>query len=292
MPRLLDEPPNAFGFGWDVGDQLARQRRWDAGDRGDALEPWKAEYTGADLARVLDEPAPPRTGVQTLHVEGVETLDCDRLVRRFPGLMELILRGNLGLLTAAASLNELGELRSLFIIDLFGMTKADRLLPGRAPHLETLVLHSVPAEYAASMRSTWRPEVANGTYVGITSARKPDWVAENRENPLRDWDGREHIGKAQFKKSVAQYKTTRRAVLEVLADSGDDRPARLTDIGREYGEAFNRLAARTDFIETVEREELFEALARIVREAETVHGADLAWARESLYDGVQDVRDW
>ncbi|WUI00647.1 hypothetical protein OHR68_02175 [Spirillospora sp. NBC_00431] len=295
MPLLLDEPCRSYSSGWRLGDQLARQRHWDGGGRDDPPDPQSATYKGPELNELLDEPADPHTDVRTLNVQGIEALDCDRLVRRFPNLTGLALRGDLGLLSSAASLNELRAMQRLLIVDLYGMSKADRLLPQRVPALESLFLHGIPAEYATSMRSTWRLEIPNGTYVHIRGARKPDWVAENRDNPLRDWDGREHISGPRYMKAVAQYKTTRRAILAVLGDAGDaadDRPGRLTEIGREYGEAFNRLDGRSPFIETVEREDLFDALVHIVREAEAVHGPDLAWAQDSLISGVEAVRDW
>ncbi|WP_119726666.1 hypothetical protein [Thermomonospora amylolytica] len=292
LPLLHDRPSNAYGA-WRLGDQLARQRRWDGGVRQDPAEPWRAEYTGAEIDRLLAEPAAPRPDIRELHVRGVTSLDCGRLVERFPHLTDLHLHGDLGLLTAAERLNELTSLRSLHIVDLFGMSGDDRLLPHRVPALETLCLSGVPAEYATAMRSAWRPEIPNGTYVEIRRARTPEWVAENRDNPLRDWDGRANISRAAYGKAVAQYKATRRAVMAVLSDDpADDRVARLAEIGREYGEAFNRLDRRTGFIETVEREELFDALDHIVQEAEDALGLDLTWARDSLASGADSVRDW
>ncbi|MFC3452097.1 hypothetical protein ACFOSH_21905 [Amycolatopsis speibonae] len=177
--------------------------------------------------------------------------------RCLPGLKRLTLHGKLGTLTNAESLN--------------------RLTPAHVPHLETLFLSSVPAEYATAMRAIWRTEIPNGTDVDIHAPPKPDWVAENRDNPLRDWDGREHISTARFKKAVGQYKTTRRAVLaELRAPGTADQRSRLFSLGREYGEAFNHMDRRNSFIETMEREELFDGLADIVKTAEEELGRDLA----------------
>ncbi|MFG2085199.1 hypothetical protein [Spirillospora sp. NPDC048824] len=297
LPPLHDEPSCSYSTGWRLGDQLARQRRWDGGVRADPADPRAADHTGAEINDLLDGPDEPHPDIQILDVEGIESLDCERLVRRFPNLRILTLGGDLGLLSAAAALNGLESLQRIEIVDLFGMGRDDRLLPRSVPALEALILHGVPAEYATAMRSTWRPEIPNGTYIQISGARKPDWVAENRNNPLRDWDGRGHISSGRFKKAVAHYKSTRRAVMEVLSsdpgpDPDGDGPARLVEIGRRYGEAFNRLDGRAPFIETEEREELFAALDRIVDEAEAAHGADLAWARVSLESGVESVRDW
>ncbi|MBE1537159.1 hypothetical protein [Actinomadura algeriensis] len=289
LPLLHDEGSRSYGFGWRLGDQLARQRRWDAGLEDDPPTPWKLSCTGAEV----DETAEARPDVTHLYVRDIVALDCGRLARLFPGLTHLDLRGDLGLLTEAGRLNELTRLKELSIVDLFGMTKEDRLRPRSTPELEMLYLYGIPAEYATAMRSTWRPEIPNGTRVDVRGARRPEWVAENRDNPLRDWDGRSQIGKTTFKKSVAQYKATRRAVMAVFAEgTADDRPARLTAIGREYGEAFNEFDRRAGFIETVEREELFEALHRIATDAAAEFGLEPDDTFDRLASGVESVRDW
>jgi hypothetical protein len=144
------------------------------------------------------------------------------------------------------------------------------------------------------MKRLWRPEEPQGVYLRVAKPRKPEWLAENLNNPLRDWDGREQISAAIYKKALAQYKATRRAVLAVLASghSADVLTPRLVELGEQFGEAFNELDERAGFIETVEREELYDALDAIITEAEAESGADLAWAGKGLTEGCESVRDW
>lgn len=288
LPLLHEEPCSSYGHGWGVGRQLAIQRQWDAGNRESWTDPAALECTAEDLIRAFD--GPPRPELRQLRVAAIESLDCARLVRHCPQLTQLDLSGRLGLLHSASSLNGLGSLKRLRISGLFGMTGDDSLLPRHVPGLEALELHTIPAEYAAASRKVWRPEIPQGVFLDVRAARNPEWVAENRSNPLRDWDGRNGISGAKYKKAVAQYKATRRAVLAALAEGAD--AVRFTEIGQEYGEAFNKLDGRVPFIETVEREELYDVLAAIVTDAETSQGRDFAWAKESLASGVDDVRDW
>ncbi|WP_327002391.1 hypothetical protein OHA72_45865 [Dactylosporangium sp. NBC_01737] len=92
---------------------------------------------------------------------------------------------------------------------------------------------------------------------------------------------------------MAQYTATRRAVLEALAAHHDEtHTSRLDELGRQFGEAFNQLDAADPFIETVEREELFEALDAIVDRAQAEHGRTFDTARHHLTAGVDSVRDW
>ncbi|MCG5215895.1 hypothetical protein [Streptosporangium sp. KLBMP 9127] len=293
MRLLHDGQANSWASEWNLGDQLARQRRWDRGVHEDPVAPWKAEYTGETVNEFLGRPAAPRSEVTHLTIRDIDSLDCAQLVQRFPALTRLHLHGRLGLLSAANDLNQLTRLRRIRIVDLFGMTEEERLRPTRVPELESVDLYGIPADYASAMRRTWRPEVPAGTSVSIYRARKPEWVEENRNNPLRDWDGREQISATMYKKAVAQYKTTRKAVLEAFAEEPvDARSTRMEEIGYAYGEAFNRLDQRSGFIETVEREELFGALDHIMNEAEALHGPSLEDARDSLVSGVESVRDW
>lgn len=289
LPPLHAEPSLTYSYGWRLGDHLARQRWWDAGNRDPLRLPGRLARDEASLAETLAS-SEPRTGVRDLSVTGITTLDCARLTRVFPRLTGLSLGGDLGTLTNAGHLNALAGLRRFQVANLFGMEAADALRLDAVPELEFVTLQSVPAAYAAATRSVWRPEAVNGTYLDIGAPRKPEWVAENRDNPLRDWDGRDHISVGTFKKAVKQYKLTRRAVLDVLS-ARELSHERLERLGREYAEAFNALDAN-GLIETEEREELFAALDRIIDDAEATHGHPLPQAREALTSGAESTRDW
>ncbi|MEU8760177.1 hypothetical protein [Streptomyces sp. NPDC048659] len=70
---------------------------------------------------------------------------------------------------------------------------------------------------------------------------------------------------------------------------------RSTSVGRAFGSALDALDDRWSFIETVEREELFDALAFLADEARTSAGRDLSTvraARAALIEGAESVRDW
>jgi hypothetical protein len=293
MPLLHARRSASYSRGWQIGRQLAMQRRWDAGDQEPWSHPREVTCTGAELNEALASPAEPSPDIWSLTVRDVKSLDCALLAARYPGLAVLSVSGNFGELTNASSLNQLATLKRLLINGLFGMGQADCLHPDRIPALELLGLHNIPYDYATVMRARWRPQAPNGTLVDITGARKTEWLAENMSNPLREWDGRAHISRARFAKATTQYKATRRAIMAALpAHEGEAAVTRLAQIGREYAEAFNRLDGRVPFIETEEREELFAALDLIIADAQATTGKDLAAARQSLIDGVEATRDW
>jgi hypothetical protein len=293
MPLLHARRSASYSRGWRIGQQLAMQRRWDAGDHGPWSDPRGVACTGTELNEALASPAGPRPDIWRLNVRDVTSLDCAQLAARYPGLAVLSVSGNFGGLTNASSLNQLTSLKRLLIHGLLGMGQADCLHPDRVPVLELLQLHNIPYDYATAMGARWRPQAPNGTLVDITGARKAEWLAENTRNPLREWDGRAHISRARFAKATAQYKATRRAVMAALsADDGEPAASRLAQIGREYAEAFNKLDGRAPFIETEEREELFAALDLIIADTQATTGKDLTAARQNLIDAAEAARNW
>ncbi|MET9904852.1 hypothetical protein [Streptomyces sp. NPDC006446] len=289
LPPLVTEPSYAYASVWGRGEQLARQRHWDSGNREDWAAPYALTCTAEELAAQHTR-GTLRAGVKHLTVHGITRLDCARLVADFPDLTRLSLTGDLGTLTSAAALNRLPLLQGLTIRELFGMDASDCLLPRHVPEVEEVWLDGIPADYAAAMRKIWRPHVRHGVHLDVRGARKPEWVAANATNPLRDWDGREHIPPTGYRKAVAQYKATRDAFLAEVTDG--EHHGNIAEIGRTFGAALNALDSRSLFIETVEREELFDALDFLVDEAQTVAGRDLTAARAVLVEGVDSIRDW
>lgn len=280
-----------YGLGWGVGDALHRERLAASGhaDRDD--DPAQLSIRGVEL-RIPDDVD--TSAVRRLRVTGVERLDAAVLADAFPGLTELRLHGKLSELTDAAALNRLTGLRKLTIIGYFGMTAADHLTVAGTPELEHVHLHNVPREYATAIRRVWRPEAANGTYLNVTGARGPDWVAQNKDNPLRDWDTRPGTSKKAYQKSVAQIRKTRDQILAALDGAPGDRKSTLERVGAEYGEAFNAIdqATRAGLIMTQEREELYDAVVGLLNAAAAERGLDVIAERQALIDGVDATRDW
>ncbi|GAA4703939.1 hypothetical protein APR04_000604 [Promicromonospora umidemergens] len=284
---LSAESSQSYGLGWGIGDALHRERLAASGRTDWNDDPAQASIEGPEL-KIPD--GVDALTIRRLYVNGVARLDAAVLAAAFPNLTELRLHGELGELANAVALNQLTRLRDLSVTGYFGMTAADHVTLASTPELEHVDLH----EYATAMHRVWRPEAANGTYLSVTGARKPGWVAENRDNPLRAWDAREGVGERTYQKSVAQFRKTRRQILAALDGAPGDRPAVLERIGSEYGEAFNAIddAASNDLIMTEEREELYAAVVGVLDAAATESGIDLTAEQQALLDGVDATRDW
>lgn len=288
IPLLTNDMAWLYTSRWQLGAALAEIRQpdrsiWTEGRAEYSADKFDPRLAGSDST----------DSVRHLHVHDVRDLDCALLVKRFPRLIGLRLSGSPGRLTHAAALGQLRQLKWLDISDLFGMTAADQVDVRQLPALEELYLDGIPADYAKAMRRAWASEVANGTDLRIRGARTGEWLAENLGNPLRDWEQREHIGVARSKKAASQYKVTRRAVLATLAVAEpEQRHAQLVQAGAEFARFFNRLDAGRPFITTIEREELFDALARMTQDASGVPEDAIAEAQSTLIATVDSERDW
>ena len=108
-----------------------------------------------------------------------------------------------------------------------------------------MVLDDQPAEDAAkAAKQLWKSKP--GMDLRITKARKPEWLAQNLDNPFRGWDGAEHIPATAAKKAANQYRKTRALLMKLAAEPGGDAQAQALDAVVAYTQTFNQMG----FIET------------------------------------------
>ena len=89
MPLLQASRSRSYSGGWDIGRQLAMQRRWDAGDHRPWSHPGNITYTGDELNEALASPAGSRPDIWSLTARDVRSVDCALLAARYPGLAYL-----------------------------------------------------------------------------------------------------------------------------------------------------------------------------------------------------------
>ena len=117
----------------------------------------------------------------------------------------------------------------------------------------------------------------------ITKPRKPEWLAQNMDNPFRGWDGAEHIPAAAAKKAANQYRKTRSQLMKLAAEPGEDAQAQALDAVTAYTQTFNKMR----FIETEERDEIYMALQGILNAlpGDALH-------KNALIEQFDQVRDF
>ncbi|MFD1884247.1 hypothetical protein [Paenibacillus wenxiniae] len=226
-----------------------------------------ADQDGCDLTLSVYVPSsfPALTGLDRLHtlqIHGIEQLDLEIVTTMYTELNELRLTGKPGTISGLLSIKRLRALQFLSMFDLFGFTGDDFPDPEQLPQLRTLWLTSLPADAARSIKARYKKAASTTIELDITQPRKPEWLAENLNNPFRDWDGRAHIKATDAKKAATLYKQCLKNIRN-WTQTVPDRitlTAQLTAMIEMYTETFNQMDAQSAFIDTIEREEIYAAL--------------------------------
>ncbi|MCL2830295.1 MAG: gliding motility protein [Betaproteobacteria bacterium] len=200
-----------------------------------------------------------------LHCSGLGEFDMSKVVAAYPELWELRLWGKPGYIRNFRDVSLLKNLEKFSTDNLFGFTAEDIPEPDEMPKLNWFWMSSLPEDAAKAARRLYKKPSENGLDLWIGMARKPEWLRENLDNPFRDWDGQEHISTTNARKAAAQYRKTRSEILKLVENHPDDLMIKMEGIVRDYAEAFNKMDKRKNFIETVEREQIFEVLDGLLR---------------------------
>ena len=197
--------------------------------------------------------------VRKLGIFEIKELDLGRIPLLFPELRSLALWGKPGIINNLDALEKLLFLRELIISDLFGFSAEDMKVLERIPGLGGLDLYSIPKEAGMAVKKAWKGKL---DYLEAKRLRSDDWLKENLENPFRDWDGSEFVPAAAYKKTIQQYKKTKKQLEQV--STREEAVAAV----KEYGLSFNRLNRQYDqLIETDEREDLFLVLEQLYEQS-------------------------
>lgn len=230
-----------------------------------------------------------------LTLYAVKEIDLETVVARFPDLWFLDLGGKPGILSNLPAIAALAQLQMLSLHDLFGYTAEQFPAPQQLPHLSTLWLSSVPFDVAQTVKKGYKKAAALGLDLSVTQPRKSEWLAENLDNPFRDWDGRDEIAPAKAKKAATAYKALLSATRSVdVSMAADTVQAALSAMVTAYVATFNQIDRRASVIGTIECEEIHEALAGclnalVVRLGED---GDALVDMDGLLDLFEELRDF
>lgn len=76
-------------------------------------------------------------------------------------------------------------------------------------------------------------------------ARKPEWLAQNFDNPFRDWDGAEHIPKSHAKKRRSCTGKPVAGVVKLLGNPPENIGEGLAEAVKAYTGGFNKMDKNT-----------------------------------------------
>jgi len=227
--------------------------------------------------------------LQRLKISEITNIDFAETLEFHKGIEGLALVGKPGTLKNFSAITTLKQLRTLAMWDMFGFSGADIPMPEQMPTLENLFMDSVPYEAAQTAKKLYKPLIANGFELDILKARKPEWLAENLNNPFRSWDGDEMIPRGVAKKAADIYKKTRAALMGVCQSESVNVQEESLAICKAYVDVFNALDRKHEFIETVYVEDIMVALNDLIKEvAETSGGKLDAAVLIEVCDGLRE----
>ena len=200
-------------------------------------------------------------------------------IRDSPHLKELRLWGAPGNLGNFSAVEGFRELTNLSTFDLFGFGADDIPTPEQMPELRWFWMTSLSEDTAKATKQLWKGKP--GMDLRITKPRKPEWLAQNLDNPFRDWDGAEHIPAAAAKRAARQYRKTRSQLMKLASQPGGD--AQALEAVAAYTQAFNKMG----FIETEERDEIYMALRGILDAL-----PDGTLQKDALIEQFEQLRDF
>lgn len=237
---------------------------------------------GSELDIIAEGKLPRITGVDNLRmlqISEIENLDIAYLAKDFPGLRSLHLWGKPGYLHNAQQLLHFKELHTLRLYDLFGWSA--HKWPGedaqeQMPALEALLMNSIPADAAQAGKNLMKGRTT--AWVDIRGPRKPEWLAENIDNPLRHWVDNPHIPVSAAKKAGNIYKEMLRSI---------KAQAPLKETLRSFIASINQLAAKKNFIDAGEREDIVVALEKLCEAA----GASSEEIQQAIVMGEELIED-
>ena len=219
--------------------------------------------------------------LKSLHGINLKNFNLNGLSSFHPHLKELRLWGAPGNIQNFSSVKEFKELERFSTYDLFGFGSSDFPTPEDLPNLNWLWLTSFPEEVAKIIKALWKNSL--GISLRITKPRKAEWLAQNLDNPFRNWDGSEHIPISSVKKAVNQYRKTRSELLKITNGTEENPEIKGLEIISNYTNTFNKMK----FIETEERDEIYMALCGILDIL-----PDNVINKKKLLDRFEELRDF
>ncbi|WP_434750669.1 hypothetical protein [Paenibacillus amylolyticus] len=260
-----------------------------------------AAAEGERLTLCIAESLPEIRGISrlgSLQLYKIAELNIESVVQTSPELSQLRLWGKPGTISGIHSIQHLTSLQMFSTNDLFGFDGDQFPSPEQLPELHTLWMNSLPAEAAKSIKTRYKKVAETRIDLDITQPRKPEWLAENLNNPFRDWDGREQIKAVPAKKAAQLYKQSLKRIRELSQRTvqADTLSEYLISFTHEYTQMFNQMDAKSEFIETMEREEINAALVDLLdqleEQLETNQPGSFKINREQLYEVFDRTKDF
>lgn len=217
---------------------------------------------------------------------GKTSVDVGKIAQNLPRLKVLRIWGKPGYVSNMEQVALLKNLRWLTLQDIFGFSADD--FPARKdfPGITCIWMDSIPDDVAKKVKKEYK-----GIDLWITKGRKPDWLEANLNNPFRHWDGDEYISPAHAKKAANLYIKYNKQIDRLLKEKrpAEEMQSQLETIVKEYTEEFNKMDKRTHWIDTVLREDIWDAMGKLLEPVKESYKDKIDFNRlDSLFENIMD----
>ncbi len=231
------------------------------------------------------------TGLEQLALLGIyraEQVDLREIAALYPHLRELSIEGECGAISGFPALEKLPNLEYFHCSEMFGFDGTEMPGPEALPKLSYLWFETFPAIARKPIERRWKQ--VDGVCCWCKKTRTPEWLERNRDNPFRKWLYEiEDISGAVIRKAGDAH---RDAMQQVSALSGlpeAERPAAFERMVRDFIAAFNAMNRQHSFIGEEDREEIWEVLEGIRRQAASGYGISLdSKALRTIFDAEKN----
>lgn len=224
---------------------------------------------------------------------GKEPIDMKQIADNFNNLQVLRIWGAPDFIYNFNEIASLKHLRWLTLKEIFGFTVNDIPLPQALPAIKRIWMDSIPDEAAQKVKKEYKFLAKNNKYdLWITKGRKPDWLEANLNNPFRHWDGDEFISPAHAKKAAKIYTNYYNQINKLITEntSADQLQNWLEEMVKTYTQEFNKMDKRTHWIDTVTREDIWEALNLLLKPVTEVYGTKVD--TNELFELFEKIMDF
>lgn len=192
---------------------------------------------------------------------GKEQIDMANISAYLPHLKVLRIWGHPDNIENISSISLLKSLHWLTLNDMFGFGADDFPSPENLPSVSCIWMNSVPEDVAKKVKKEYKH-----IELWVRKGRKPDWLEANLNNPFRHWDGDEYISPSHAKKAATIYAKYYKQIGDYLKTDLNQEALQkeLEGIIKEYTKEFNKMDARKHWVDTVTREDIYNALCLLL----------------------------
>jgi len=218
------------------------------------------------------------TNLENLKIKFYQ-IDILQLSEAFPKLKSLYLLGEPGTAMHMEAAGEWVNLEKLILEDVFGFGETEMHTLLKLEKLSVINAESIPEEAGMYLKKEFKKRM---DFFSVKKLRRELWLQENRNNPFRHWDNSEFVPQDAYKKVLAAY---RKLVKVWISGSRDE----ILQGVMEYGKTLNGLNRKYDyFIETTEREDIFQALKELATENENREKDIVYMEAEKLLENIKE----